>query len=236
MIVISTERFVPINPGWIVLQDKDGVYYYVRRTLYDQAVILEDRYRGHIPTLCNLIGGNANLECIEKFIKYAPSPLHILGYFLALLDGDIDDFTDIVGALYLITSNINVRMLITQPAEVRQQVRFSLSVREEYSDLWDRFLQYECYPYDVMKEKMDSPIAVPMIPKRTTLYYEDEKESESNFVGFQEDEAEDEALAAEVDSVLADIMATIENAGNEEEEKPSSDSGLAVLKGNRRKL
>lgn len=226
MIIVSSERYVPISPGWLVLQDADGAYYYVRRSLYDQAVILEDRYGTHIDVLQNLIGGNKDFGCIQKFVQYAPRPLGILGYFLALLEADCEDFEDIVGALYLITSNVNVRTLINQPEVIRQNVRFSLSVREEYQDLWDRFFTGECYPYEELRSRMSG--AYVTSPQTATSYSYSEPEEEEEEVD----------RTQEVNDLLAGMLDDFNNDSgtSSTEEEPEDNSGLSVLRSKRRKL
>lgn len=69
MIVVSEDRYVPINPEYMVLQDVDGFYYYVHRTFYEQAVVMEDRYGESIETLQKLIG----VIVISKLLKYTVS-------------------------------------------------------------------------------------------------------------------------------------------------------------------
>lgn len=152
MIVASEERFIPVNPGYITLQDTVGAYYYVHRSLYEQAVIIEDRYSRQIETLQKLIGGNSDFEAIGIFVRNTPRPINIMGYFLALLDEDITEYTDIIGAFDVISSALNLRNLIKQPSAIRQEVHFSMSVENEYKDGWDVFFQ-QCYNYDDIKSR-----------------------------------------------------------------------------------
>lgn len=150
MIVLSEDRYVPVSPGFITLQDEDGVYYYIHKTFYEQAVVIEDRYSQNVEALKTLVGGNQEFDCIRKFVQYVPRPMSIMGYFLGMLKEDVSDFRDIVGAMDVIASALNLRRLIQQPESIRQSVVFSLSVTEEYQDRWDLFFQ-ECYPYEQLK-------------------------------------------------------------------------------------
>ena len=150
MLTISETRYVPVKPNYIVLQDADGYFYYINRTLYDEAIVLTDRYGQSLSTLIKLIGGNSDFQCIETFVDRAPKSISILGYFLALLSEDIeDDYYDVVGALDLITSNLDPRTFIKQPAEIRQSVNFGMSIRNEYTDSWEMFFD-NCYEYEWM--------------------------------------------------------------------------------------
>ena len=147
MIVVSEDRYLPTMPGYMVLQDDDGVYYYVYKTLYEQAVILKDRYGSQLDVLKELIGGNQNNVAITKFTQYVPEPVSIMGYFLALLDKDTESFEEAVGALDAIASTVNLRELVKQPLAIRQEVSFGQSITNQYKDTWAHFID-TCVPYD----------------------------------------------------------------------------------------
>lgn len=158
MIITSEERYVPVTPGYITLQDSDGVYYYIHKTFYEQAVVLQDRYGKSIDTLQKLIGGNPNYVAIEKYLTWVPEPLKIMGHFLALLQEDIEDFTDIIGAMDTMAEVVNLRALIMQPAAIRQQVTFDMSIDNIYRDRWDLFFQ-QCYEYDWLKAQLNVAVS-----------------------------------------------------------------------------
>lgn len=153
MIVASETRYVPVTPGYLTLQDSEGLYYYVHRTFFEQAVVMNDRYGEDIETLRNQIGGNSDFVAVSKFVEYVPKPINIMGYFLALLEDDIEDFEDIIGAMDVISTALNLRKLIKQPASIRQSVSFGMSIQSEYQDSWDLFFQ-NCYEYDWMKSML----------------------------------------------------------------------------------
>lgn len=194
MIVASETRYVPVTPGYLTMQDSEGLYYYVHRTLFEQAVVMQDRYGEDIDTLRNQIGGNQDFVAIEKFVEYVPKPINIMGYFLALLQEDIEDFEDIIGAMDVISTALNLRNLIKQPASIRQSVSFSVSIQNEYRDAWDLFFQ-NCYEYDWMKSMLSGGGSRPVesAPARRSSQssyapaYEEEDE--------EEDEAEDLGLS-----------------------------------------
>lgn len=213
MLTISETRYVPVKPNYIVLQDADGYFYYINRTLYDEAIVLTDRYGQSISTLIKLIGGNSDFQCVESFVIRAPKSISILGYFLALLSEDIeDDYTDVVGALDLITSNLDPRTFIKQPAEIRQSVNFGMSIRNEYMDSWEMFFD-SCYEYEWMSSVLREA--------RTGGYVKPATRSYSN-------DAEDEE---DTGDVWADLMADFEKEDAEAEVKeepvaaPSTDGG-----------
>lgn len=234
MIVVSEDRYVPINPDYMVLQDADGFYYYVHRTFYEQSVVMEDRYGGAIETLQKLIGGNSNFEAIEIYRKYVPRPMNIMGYFLALLENDIADFVDIVGAMDTIASAINLRNLIKQPASIRQQVTFGVSVENEYKDIWTLFLNTNCIPYACLESLMSggaylsssaTTSSAPMVTDDVAARDED-----------------DPLMAAYMEAIqgfeeAADAIPEMEAPASEQKEDKATneESGLSVLENVRRR-
>lgn len=206
MLTISETRYVPVKPNYIVLQDADGYFYYINRTLYDEAIVLTDRYGQSISTLIKLIGGNSDFQCVESFVIRAPKSISILGYFLALLSEDIeDDYTDVVGALDLITSNLDPRTFIKQPAEIRQSVNFGMSIRNEYMDSWEMFFD-SCYAYEWMSSVLRKARAGDYVKPATRSY-------SNNAI---EEDAEDEE---DTGDVWADLMADFEKEDAEADAK-----------------
>ncbi|GFN30943.1 hypothetical protein [Paenibacillus xylaniclasticus] len=147
MIVVTKERYIPVMVNMIVLT-KGEHYFYIHRDVYDQAVILSDRYR-EFSQLSELVGGkDVNGETAAWFYESAPKPLHIFAPYLLLIDGVIDkDMEQACGVLHVITSMIHVRQFIEKPPEIRRSVSFSLSIKEEYEMAWDRFIA-SSIPYD----------------------------------------------------------------------------------------
>ena len=153
MLYCNENRLVPTNINLMTIESEDGMYYYVHRSLYDQAVILNDRFKGKENELMELIGMNLTdqlPECIEFFHLVVPEPLNILGYFLALVQGFETLSADIevlCGVIHQMSAALNFRSLISVPKEMRAQARFSLSIESEFRLSWDRFFQ-EAIPYE----------------------------------------------------------------------------------------
>lgn len=153
MLYCSEERLVPTNINLMTIESSDGMYYYVHRSLYDQAVILNDRYKGKEDELKTLIGRYSSSdtpECVSYFHVVVPEPLNILGYFLALIDGFetmSEDIEVLCGVVHQMSAALNFKSLIGIPPEMRAQARFSLSIESEFRLSWDRFFQ-ESLPYD----------------------------------------------------------------------------------------
>lgn len=216
MIVTSVEHYVPVTPGYLTLQDSDGVYYYVHRTFYEQAVILNDRYGKSIDTLQKLVGGDPDYVAIEKFVQYVPAPLNIMGYFLALLQNDIEDFEDIIGAMDTMAEVINLRALIQQPAAIRQQVSFNMEIDNIYRDRWDLFF-HQCYEYDWMKTQLSGG---PSVTRSTRAVVEEEPEEESS---------DDDLFAQAMAEFNSGVVSDLEALDKKEDEEKATDSGLSVI-------
>jgi hypothetical protein len=126
----------------ITLQDTDDAYYYVHRSLYDQAVILEDRYGQNPVALTHAIAKDNNNAAVEYFAANAPKPINILGYFLALVEEGLDNDMELLcGAIHVMSTVIDMRKFILTDFSLRTSISFSLHIREEYEVLWDRFFQ-----------------------------------------------------------------------------------------------
>lgn len=232
MIVVSEDRYVPINPEYMVLQDADGFYYYVHRTFYEQSVIMEDRYGESTETLQKLIGGNSDFEAIDIYRKYVPRPLNIMGYFLALLQNDITDFVDIVGAMDTIASAINLRNLIKQPVSIRQQVSFGMSVENEYKDIWTLFFNTSCIPYAQLEGLLSgggSYVSTATSSGYSPTFTADDTEEEDPL-----EKAYREALEGFAEA--AEAMPEMEAPSDKKEDTESDEeSGLGVLANARRR-
>lgn len=154
MLYCSENRLIPTNINLMVIESDDGMFYYIHRSLYDQAVILSDRFKGKEKELMDLIGRYSGTddvpECVEFFHLVVPEPVNILGYFLALVDGFetmSQDIEVLCGVIHQMSAALNFRSLISIPMEMRAQARFSLSIETEFRLSWDRFFQ-EALPYD----------------------------------------------------------------------------------------
>jgi hypothetical protein len=147
MLVVSKERYLPVTINTLVLSKGDR-YFYIHRDVYDQAVILSDKYP-KVESLINEINGSqVNQDTVAWFYENAPKPIHSLAPFLLLVDGEIEQDMEICcGVLHAITAMINVRNFILKPIEIRKSVSFSLSIKEEYEMAWERFFM-TAIPYE----------------------------------------------------------------------------------------
>ncbi len=142
MLVFNEERLVPTDLNVLVfaMEDESG-YFYIHRSLYDQAVILNDLYRDNVSELIQTLSGDTQIrDDVEYFMSKAPEPISILGPFLLLVKEPIDTFIDMAGALSVISMQCDLRNMIRVPAEVRASLKYSLHIKEEYQLSWDRFL------------------------------------------------------------------------------------------------
>jgi len=159
MLVVSPKRYLPVAVNTLVLH-AGGLYFYIHRDVYDQAVILADQY-AELDELSTLVGGGAdNRETARWFYSQAPKPLNILAPFLNLIEGELErDLELCCGALHVITSLIQVRHFIHKPQEVRKSVSFSLSIKDEYEMAWESFLM-TAIPYEKRHLAMASALPV----------------------------------------------------------------------------
>jgi|GEM_PF-1294946 len=139
MIVASKERYLPVTINTLVLA-KNDMYIYIHRDVYDQAVVLADRYPTFDALRAEVGGSSLNEPTAQWFYEHAPRPIHALAPYLCLVEGLIEPELELVcGVLHVITGMIHVRNFVTKAAEIRRSVSFSLSIQEEYELAWDRF-------------------------------------------------------------------------------------------------
>jgi len=143
MLIYSENRYISTETNMMIIRARDNNgYYYVHRGLYDQAVILSYMYKDDYKLLCEVLTGNeGSREDVDLFLKTLPTPINILGCFLLLVEEQLDDLLDMVGAIHVMSNSISFSKLVTQPAEIRANVVFSLSIKEEYQLPWDRFIK-----------------------------------------------------------------------------------------------
>ncbi|QMV40494.1 hypothetical protein [Cohnella cholangitidis] len=147
MIIASKERYMPVVINTLVLT-KGEWYFYIHRDVYDQMVILSDRFEKP-ESLAELIGGSRiNEETVRWFYEQTPKPLNILAPYIQLIEGTIEkDMELCCGALHVISAMINLRGFILKPPEVRKSVSFTLSIKEEYELAWESFFM-SAMPYE----------------------------------------------------------------------------------------
>ncbi|MBO9597430.1 MAG: hypothetical protein J7559_06380, partial [Cohnella sp.] len=148
MIVATRERYLPTLVNTMVLS-MNGWYFYLHRDVYDQAVILTDRY-DTFDSLAQAIGceGAEGEATARWFYDHTPKPLRVLAPFLQLIDGTLEQDMELCcGVLHVVTAMIHVKGFPEKPPEVRRSVSFSLTIREEYELAWERFIQ-SAVPYE----------------------------------------------------------------------------------------
>jgi len=164
MIAVSNQRYLPTLVNTMVLF-KDGLYFYLHRDVYDQAVVLTDLFDSTPDVLAERIGGlPENEETMRWFFETAPKPLHILAPCLRLIAGPIErDIEQACGVLHVITSMIHVRSFIDKPEEIRRSVSFSLTIKDEYELAWESFFA-SAIPYDQRVQLLQGAYGAETLP------------------------------------------------------------------------
>lgn len=152
MLIYSKERYVPTDMDIMVIRSTDEEYdgyYYIHRTLYDQAVILNDMYSDDIEALALAITNKPGMrEDVEFFFQHTPTPINILAPYLLLVKGALNELVDMVGAIHQMSLPLSFRRMIQIPYNMRNMnPSFSLAIKEEYQMSWQRFF-LTAIPYD----------------------------------------------------------------------------------------
>lgn len=188
MLIYSEKRLVPTDVNMIVLKGKESGYFYVHRALYDQAVILNDIYKDDIPRLIEAITGSQNgRDDVWTFLDTAPTPINILAPFLLLVNDELTEFNDMVGAIHVMSGPVNLRGMLRYPMDMRNTPTFSLSIREEYELAWNRFFM-TTMEYNEQMAQLASQTFVPM---NGTATYTQEMPEDTSFTAVSDVATED---------------------------------------------
>lgn len=123
-----------------MMLEVDGGFIYLSRNVYDQAVILNDRFEDDYTIIRNMLGiSDLQNAAIEYFGEVAPEPLNILAPFLGLVtDVELEqDIEELCGVLHQMAATINFCSFIRVPKEVRADVSFTDNFIRKYKDSWD---------------------------------------------------------------------------------------------------
>lgn len=220
MLIYSEDRYISTEVNMMIIRAKDNVgYYYIHRSLYDQAVILYDLFGEDPLSLCELITGEKeSRQDVEEFITNMPKPINILGCFLLLVGEEVEDPMDRVGAIHVMSGPINFRKWITIPREARSEFEFSLSIREEYQLAWDRFFK-ESIPFD--SNFYHAPAPAPMNGTATMVYSEDRGELVSP----------EDAEELDPDAILLDALMNVDDDEWDFDSEPDDETEEAEEEG-----
>lgn len=142
MIIYDTQHWVPTDINMLTIAGTDDDYYYIHRALYDEAVVLDYLYHDDIPKLIYAITGQyESREDVDYFMENTPRPLSIFGPFLLLVKDLVEDYSDMVGAIHVMSGPVNLCKMVEIDPAMRNTPKYSLSIKEEYELAWNRFFQ-----------------------------------------------------------------------------------------------
>lgn len=123
----------------MMLEAGDG-FVYLSKNVYDQVIILDDRFESDYTIIKNKLGLGDNQEpAIEYFVEAAPEPLNILAPFLGLVEGEEleQDIELLCGVLHQMSTTINFNSFVKVPKEVRAEVKFTDNFIRKYKESWE---------------------------------------------------------------------------------------------------
>lgn len=212
MLIYSEDRLVPTDVNMMVIRGKNNIgFFYIHRSLYDQAVIVNDIYEEDPVQLIKAITGKEESRAdVEKFMAEVPQPLNIFGPYLLLIKDELEELEDMIGAIHVMSGPLHLRKMLKIPADMRNTPTFSLSIKEEYQVAWDRFFQTTMpYSMDMYHPQSIAPMngtQTETIPTGDFETEEDEMEKLKSALFdcgddfFDMDEEEEAAMVAEVEA------------------------------------
>ena len=165
MLIYSEQRLVPTDVNMLVIRGKEEGYFYIHRSLYDQAVIINDIYKDTPELLRKAITGSEDTrDDVELFMSNAPSPINMLGPYLLLVKEQLEDFVDMVGAIHVMSGP---RYVALPYRDAEQSVVLSVNQRRvragmeqvlhDYYAVRRTTVRCSCHSADERHSNRDSP-------------------------------------------------------------------------------
>lgn len=153
MIVYSPEQFLVLIPNTMTLE-KDGNYFYVEKSLYDNLVVLKHQYT--VERVGDLLQKENNLEIIEWLIPQLPSPLDIIAPFLRLVSKELtEDLELCIGSLHeLFCTGLNPYGFVQLPLDARRGIEFGRT-GSVYPEMWSSIMS-QYVPYSTLEEMLNN--------------------------------------------------------------------------------
>lgn len=152
MIFISKERLMPLYPNMITIESKD-YYYYVSRKEIEESAVLRYKYNNKLSEMLKDFG--TDIPIINDVFNILPEPIKWLAPFISLLEFEINpnDIEECVGALSIITGAISPIKYISIDKNIRSDVSFSLTIKEEIRLTHDNFL-HNAIPFSTVENNL----------------------------------------------------------------------------------
>lgn len=141
MILYREDKTNIAQENCMMLEVEGGGYVYLSKNVYDQAILLADRYEGNLSILINKLDmGDRHEDAVEYFSEVAPEPLDMLAPFLALAAENAEleqDIKELCGVLHQMAMAVNFSEIVRVPKEVRVQASFSNRFLHKYEESWE---------------------------------------------------------------------------------------------------
>lgn len=124
----------------VALETNDGAMIYLSLNVYNQAVVLNDRWEGAVALLASKMNiPSGREEIIKYFAGNAPEPLTILAPFLGLVQKEVElekDLEMLCGVLHMMSMTIDFNNYTKVPQEIRANVIFGNRALGQYKQSW----------------------------------------------------------------------------------------------------
>lgn len=137
MIFYSEEAISTKQGSNIVEVSVDGGFLYVELAVYEQAVLLNDRFIGSYETLYSQLTGQGtgfHKKDAELFFSHVPAPLGVLGAYFAIVAEDVELKTmeEACGMLHQISMVLDFNSFAKLSFDVRKNVVFGRRALEAW--------------------------------------------------------------------------------------------------------
>ena len=154
MLIYSKDYLLPLGGNIITLFGENSDYYYVHRSLYDLAVILNEKYS--IEELTENLGFTSFTTIMEEFSNTVPEPLQILSSYLGFVKIEEETITNYCGAIHCLNKLVDLRSLLNVLPEIRKTVKFTLNPNNDFLLQWS-IIKQEWLEYNKFVTEMLAP-------------------------------------------------------------------------------
>ncbi len=123
-----------------MIKAKDESSILVSKDVYDQAVLLQDRYSNPL-NIRGKFAMDKNDLAMFRFVEIAPDPIKMFGCFLLLVEEPIPEeswsLETFCGILHVITKTVDCSNYLTVSQDMRKDLKFTLKQVMDYQDSWD---------------------------------------------------------------------------------------------------
>lgn len=155
MIVYSKQKVLSLLPDIVPIDGENEEFFYVLRSVYDEAVILDNTYE--VEALKSKVNTENNTKAYEYLLECLPHPINILSPFICLVKDELElDIRTLCGVLSVILSTMSAVKFVSEDIRLRRSIEYSGKIVNEFELSWKKFFSMKV-DYSTIEELMKEP-------------------------------------------------------------------------------